>query len=204
MLFSDEAGTERSCFRFNMLRQQRAHDDRDGPCLLPLADFVAPIGSGVIPDSHRRLRGDRQASAAAELAGRVRANQGDDYNAIMVKALADRCAEAYAELLHKRVRDEWGIGDGREMTDDDYVRERYRGIRPAFGYPACPDHSDKGKLFELLQARALGLDLTETFAMTPAASVSGIYFSHPQSRYFSVGDVGDEQRERRAAAAARS
>jgi 5-methyltetrahydrofolate--homocysteine methyltransferase len=110
----------------------------------------------------------------------------------MVKALADRLAEAFAEYLHQRVRQEWYAPE--EMLDrDDLQSGRFRGIRPAFGYPACPDHSEKGKLFAVLGAESRGLALTESFAMLPAAAVSGIYFAHPESRYFSVGRIGRDQ-----------
>src|SRR6185295_7667354 len=117
----------------------------------------------------------------------------DDYHAIMVKALADRLAEASAEWLHRRVRAEWGYGADEQLSADDLIAERYRGIRPAFGYPACPDHSEKNTLFELLQAGRAGITLTESCAMAPAASVSGLYFSHPQARYFTVGRLGRDQ-----------
>ncbi len=114
----------------------------------------------------------------------------------MVKALADRLAEAFAEMLHKRVRDHWGYG---AEEDDDFtkiVKEEYRGIRPAFGYPACPDHSEKPRLFSLLDApNKAGVHLTEGMAMLPTASVSGIYFAHPKARYFSVGPIGRDQVE---------
>ena len=110
--------------------------------------------------------------------------QHDDYSAIIVKAIADRLAEAFAEYLHAQARQDWGFGDA--LSNDDLIEEKYRGIRPAFGYPACPDHSEKGRLFDLLGARSQGLDLTESFAMTPAASVSGLYFAHPQSKYFAI------------------
>ena len=115
----------------------------------------------------------------------------DDYSAIIVKALADRLAEAFAAYLHARSRHEWGVQE--RVTPDDIVAERHRGIRPGFGYPACPDHSEKFKLFELLGAQAVGIELTEHAAMTPAASVSGLYFVHPEARYFTVGRVGDDQ-----------
>jgi 5-methyltetrahydrofolate--homocysteine methyltransferase len=117
----------------------------------------------------------------------------DDYHAIIVKALADRLAEASAEWLHARVRVEWGYGAGEQLSNDDLLAERYRGIRPAFGYPACPDHSEKYKLFELLQADRAGISLTESCAMAPAASVSGLYFAHPRARYFTVGRLGRDQ-----------
>jgi 5-methyltetrahydrofolate--homocysteine methyltransferase len=117
----------------------------------------------------------------------------DDYNAIMVKALADRLAEAFAEWLHARVRREWGYGVGESLSNEDLIAERYRGIRPAFGYPACPDHSEKRRLFDLLEAESVGIALTESYAMTPAASVSGLYFAHPSARYFTLGRVGRDQ-----------
>jgi 5-methyltetrahydrofolate--homocysteine methyltransferase len=119
----------------------------------------------------------------------------DDYHAIMVKALADRLAEAFAEYLHARARKEWGYGAGEQCSNDDLIHERYRGIRPAFGYPACPDHSEKTKLFTLLGAERAGMSLTESSAMFPAASVSGLYFAHPQAKYFNVGRLGRDQLE---------
>jgi 5-methyltetrahydrofolate--homocysteine methyltransferase len=118
----------------------------------------------------------------------------DDYRAIMVRALADRLAEAYAERLHEVARHEW-YAPREELSSDELIAERFRGIRPAFGYPACPDHSEKETLFALLDAGRMGLGLTESFAMTPAPSVSGLYFGHPQSRYFSVGRIGRDQVE---------
>jgi 5-methyltetrahydrofolate--homocysteine methyltransferase len=113
----------------------------------------------------------------------------------MVKALADRLAEAFAEYLHARVRREWGYGAAEILTNDDLIAEKYRGIRPAFGYPACPDHTEKIKLFNLLDAERAGMKLTESCAMTPAASVSGIYLSHPSARYFMLGRIGRDQLE---------
>jgi 5-methyltetrahydrofolate--homocysteine methyltransferase len=110
-----------------------------------------------------------------------------------VKALADRLAEACAEWLHQRVRREWGYGSGEQLLHADLLAEKYRGIRPAFGYPACPDHSEKQRLFDLLGASRAGVALTESFAMTPAASVSGLYFAHEDARYFSVGRIGRDQ-----------
>jgi len=118
----------------------------------------------------------------------------DDYNSIMAKALADRLAEAFAEALHKRAREEWGYGRGENIAPEDLIREQYRGIRPAPGYPACPDHTEKRTLFDLLQVEArTAIRLTETFAMMPAAAVSGLYFSHPEARYFQVGRIGADQ-----------
>ena len=121
----------------------------------------------------------------------------DDYNAIMTGLLADRLAEAFAEALHGRVRRElWGYAPDEQLSHDDLIREKYRGIRPAPGYPACPDHTEKGPLFDLLDAGALvGLHLTESYAMTPASAVSGLYFAHPESRYFGVGKIGNDQLE---------
>ena len=119
----------------------------------------------------------------------------DDYDAIIVKALADRLAEAFAEYLHERVRSEWGYGKGEHFTAKELIDERYRGIRPAFGYPACPDHSEKQKLFALLEPERVGITLTDSFAMQPGASVSGIYLAHPEARYFNVGRVGRDQVE---------
>jgi 5-methyltetrahydrofolate--homocysteine methyltransferase len=130
---------------------------------------------------------------ADELAARFEAEH-DDYRAIMVKALADRLAEAFAEHLHAVARGEW-YARGERLASEELIAERYRGIRPAFGYPACPDHSEKRTLFDLLDAERAGIQLTETFAMMPAASVSGIYLGHPEARYFTVGKVGRDQVE---------
>ena len=128
---------------------------------------------------------------ADELAARYEAAQ-DDYSAIAVKAIADRLAEAFAEWLHARVRHEWYAPD-EHLSTEDLVKENFRGIRPAFGYPACPDHSEKAKLEELLGTEAIGLGLTESYAMTPAASVSGVYLHSPQAKYFAVGRIGRDQ-----------
>ena len=118
----------------------------------------------------------------------------------MVKALADRLAEAFAEWLHKRVRLEWGYGKTETLTNEDMIRERYRGIRPAPGYPACPDHTEKRLLFDLLQAESQsGVTLTESYAMLPAAAVSGLYFAHPEAKYFAVGKINRDQVEDYAA-----
>ncbi|MFY9579974.1 MAG: methionine synthase [Gaiellaceae bacterium] len=174
--------------RFCFLRQQSAYgDSRPNRCL---SDYVAPDGDHVGAFAVA-------VHGADELAARYEAEL-DDYKAIMVKALADRLAEAFAEYLHERARREWYVPDERLSTDD-LVAERFRGIRPAFGYPACPEHSEKRKLFDLLAAERVGLELTESFAMTPAAAVSGIYLAHPQARYFSVGRLGRDQVEDYAA-----
>ena len=111
------------------------------------------------------------------------------------RALADRLAEAFAEYLHREVRRAWGYGSAESLTNEELIAEQYQGIRPAFGYPACPDHSEKFKLFDLLDARQVGIELTESAAMLPAASVSGLYFAHPEARYFSVGRLGLDQME---------
>jgi 5-methyltetrahydrofolate--homocysteine methyltransferase len=118
----------------------------------------------------------------------------DDYSAIMLKALADRLAEAFAEALHERVRkDLWGYAPQESLGVEELIKERYRGIRPAPGYPACPDHSVKREMFQVLQAQEIGMELTESLAMMPAASVSGFYLSHPDSVYFNVGKIGEDQ-----------
>jgi 5-methyltetrahydrofolate--homocysteine methyltransferase len=120
----------------------------------------------------------------------------DDYNAIMAEAVADRLAEAFAECLHARVRREWSYGREEHLTNKELIEEKYRGIRPAAGYPACPDHTEKGTLWNLLDAEAgTGIRLTESYAMWPGSSVSGLYFAHPDSRYFAVGKLGRDQLE---------
>jgi 5-methyltetrahydrofolate--homocysteine methyltransferase len=120
----------------------------------------------------------------------------DDYGSIMLKAIADRLAEAFAEMLHERVRrDLWGYAASESLTGDELIKETYRGIRPAPGYPACPEHSVKRAMFDVLDAHEIGMTLTENYAMHPASSVSGFYFSHPQARYFNVGRIGRDQLE---------
>ena len=176
--------------RFNMLRQQE--ETPDGKPTLSLADFIAPRDSGV--GDYIGAFAVTAGIGAAELAASFERDH-DDYNSIIVKALADRLAEAFAEYLHARARTEWGYGSAERLTPDDLIAEKYRGIRPAFGYPACPDHSEKGKLFSLLGAERTGLELTESFMMAPAASVSGLYFAHPEARYFTVGRIGRDQVE---------
>jgi 5-methyltetrahydrofolate--homocysteine methyltransferase len=179
--------------RFPMLRQQADHGDSRPN--RSLADFVAPAESGL--SDHVGAFAVTAGLGADELADRFAAEH-DDYRSIMVKALADRLAEAFAEYLHEVARREW-YETGEKLSNEELVAESYRGIRPAFGYPACPDHSDKGTLFDLLGAQAVGLELTESFAMTPGASVSGLYFGHPAARYFSVGRVARDQVEDYAA-----
>ncbi|HEY9464006.1 MAG TPA: methionine synthase [Vicinamibacterales bacterium] len=182
------------CTRFNMLRQQEQQSD--GNPNLSLADFVAPKDGG--RQDYLGAFAITAGIGAEELAAEYERRM-DDYHAIMVKALADRLAEASAEWLHARARADWGYGADEHLSNADLFAERYRGIRPAFGYPACPDHSEKYKLFDLLHAGRAGLSLTESAAMAPASSVSGLYFAHPQARYFTVGRIGRDQVESYAA-----
>jgi len=179
----DDPDRSRELTRLVMLRQQEAM--ATGQPNLSLADFVAPSGDFLGAFAVTAGIG------ASQLARRFE-QEHDDYSAILVKALADRLAEAGAAYLHRRARHEWGI-DEATTTQAELIAEKHRGIRPAFGYPACPDHSEKFKLFELLNARDAGIDLTEHAAMMPAASVSGLYFSSRQARYFTVGRVGQDQ-----------
>ncbi|HEY3380785.1 MAG TPA: methionine synthase [Vicinamibacterales bacterium] len=189
LVFADEE-RHTELTRFPMLRQQEEVPDR-GPNR-SLADFIAPRPSGLA--DYLGAFALTAGLGADALVARYQADH-DDYRAIMVKALADRLAEAFAEWLHAHARRDWGYGRGERFAPDDLRAERYRGIRPAIGYPACPDHSEKQRLFALLDALPIGISLTETFAMSPAASVSGLYFSHPLSKYFSVGRVGRDQVE---------
>ena len=176
--------------RLSMLRQQEPiADNRPNRSL---SDFVAPRGSGV-PD-YIGMFAVTAGLGADQLVRRFEQDH-DDYNAIMVKALADRLAEAFAEYLHAQARRDWGYGEKETLSVDDLIAEKFRGIRPAYGYPACPDHSEKFKLFDLLDATRQGITLTEHGAMLPAASVSGLYFSHPQAKYFNVGRIGRDQLE---------
>jgi 5-methyltetrahydrofolate--homocysteine methyltransferase len=175
---------------FSMLRQQEPiADNRPNRSL---ADFVAPKES-MAPD----YIGAFAVTAGIGVDALVKEyeDHGDDYNAIIVKAVADRLAEAFAEYLHAQARKDWGYGKDEVLSGEDLIAEKYRGIRPAFGYPACPDHTEKRKLFALLDAQAVGISLTETCAMMPASSVSGLYFSHPQAKYFNVGRIGRDQLE---------
>ncbi len=189
VLFED-AACDRELARFPMLRQQEPKPDERAH--YALADFVAPAGSGVL--DHVGGFAVTAGLGAAELAARFEADH-DDYSAILTRALADRLAEASAEYLHERARCEWGVEAPGTFSKEQLLDESFQGIRPAFGYPACPDHSEKRRLFDLLGAEQVGLELTESFAMWPAASVSGLYLWHPQSRYFSVGRIGRDQLE---------
>jgi len=174
--------------RFHFLRQQSS---REGEPCRSLADFIAPKETG-LPD-HIGAFAVTSGIGLKELCDRFRAEH-DDYNAIMAEAVADRLAEAFAECLHKRVRDEWGYGCEEGLSIADLIQENYRGIRPAAGYPACPDHTEKGALWRLLDVQAnTGMLITESFAMWPGSSVSGLYFAHPESRYFSLGKIDRDQ-----------
>jgi 5-methyltetrahydrofolate--homocysteine methyltransferase len=171
------------------LRQQS--DKGEAEPAQALADFVAPREAG-LADWIGAFALTAGLGAEELVAGHER--EHDDYAAIMVKALADRLAEALAEWLHRRARADWGYGKDEQLSIEELVREKYRGIRPAPGYPACPDHTEKRLLFDLLGGEErVGISLTETFAMQPAASVCGFYFAHPQSRYFALGPIGRDQ-----------
>ncbi len=190
-VYTDEDRTDVKTV-FHFLRQQQVKSE--GRANMCLADFVAPQSSGV-PDH----LGAFAVTTGIGIDERVAAfeRDHDDYSAILLKALADRLAEAFAERMHERVRKEfWGYAPGEEMDNKGLIREQYRGIRPAPGYPACPDHSEKPALFELLSATDnAGVSLTESFAMLPASSVSGFYFAHVDSRYFGIGRIGRDQVE---------
>jgi 5-methyltetrahydrofolate--homocysteine methyltransferase len=193
-LYADES-RKKVLTTLHFLRQQ---SDREGlgaridTCRC-LADFVAPKETGL--KDHVGAFAVTSGIGLRELCDRLRAAH-DDYNAIMAEALADRLAEAFAECLHKRVRDEWGYGRSENLSKDELIHEKYRGIRPAPGYPACPDHTEKATLWRLLDAKKnAGIELTESFAMWPGSSVSGFYFAHPESRYFSLGKIDREQVE---------
>jgi len=188
IVFADGGHTE-VAMRFHTLRQQNAKDA--GRPNFALADFVAPRDSG-----HADYLGLFAVTTGLGGDDRLAAfeNAGDDYNSIMFKALADRMAEAFAEHLHERVRkDFWGYAYDEKLDHDALIKEKFRGIRPAPGYPACPDHREKIDLFRVLNAGAIGMALTESYAMTPASSVSGFYFAHPASQFFTVGKLGDDQ-----------
>ena len=178
----------RELLRFSMLRQQEVI--ADGRPNRSLADFTAPQSSGIVDYLGAFAV---TAGIGVDVLVKEYERQHDDYHAIMVKALADRLVEAFAECLHAYARRDWGYGKDEKLTNEDLIVEKYRGIRPAFGYPACPDHNQKAKLFDLLEASSVGITLTESYAMVPAASVSGLYFGHPQAHYFMVGRLGQDQ-----------
>jgi 5-methyltetrahydrofolate--homocysteine methyltransferase len=183
-LYADHDGTKKLATFYFLRQQMQKPAGQFNHCL---ADFVAPQSEDYLGGFAVSIHG------ADELAEEFK-REHDDYNAIMTKALADRLAEAFAEYLHKETRIAWGFGREEQLSQADLIREKYRGIRPAAGYPACPDHAEKRTLFDLLDAENnAGVTLTESFAMHPGASVSGLYFSHPDSKYFGVGQIGHDQ-----------
>ena len=185
ILIKDISGKEIS--RLNMLRQQQ---DRGGSNYACLADFIAPVESG--REDNIGIFAVTAGIGADELAKEFK-ESGDDYRSIMANLLADRFAEAAAEWLHKKVRGEWGFPDPADISFSEILKERYRSIRPAYGYPACPDHSEMRKTFELLKAGEIGMSISENNAIIPAAGVSGLFFAHPEAHYFSVGRISKDQ-----------
>jgi 5-methyltetrahydrofolate--homocysteine methyltransferase len=202
-VYADDARTEKIATFYFLRQQMQKPTAQFNHCL---ADYIAPksiaslrlAGSANASETHALLHDHLGGFAvsihgADELAEEFK-GQHDDYSAIMTKALADRLAEAFAEYLHKEARIAWGFGGDEQLSSADLIREKYRGIRPAAGYPACPDHAEKRTLFDLLDAeKNTGIKLTESYAMHPGASVSGLYFSHPDSKYFGVGQIGRDQ-----------
>ena len=189
-LYTDET-RKTTLTRFHFLRQQANREGKE-PCR-SLGDFFAPKESGLA--DHIGAFAVTAGIGLKELCDGFRSRH-DDYNAIMAEALGDRLAEAFAEYLHKRARDEWGYGRAENLSNDELIHEKYRGIRPAPGYPACPDHTEKGTIWQLLNVKEnTGIELTESFAMWPGSSVSGLYFAHPESRYFTLGKIGHDQVE---------
>ena len=188
VLYTDASRTE-PLTALHFLRQQIAK--KEGEPDQSLADFIAPRDTA-LPD-HLAGFAVTTGHGLKAVVEKFQAEH-DDYNAIMAEALADRLAEAFAECLHKRVRDEWGFGQAENLTTDELIAEKYRGIRPAAGYPACPDHTEKGTLWKLLDVeKNAGIKITESFAMWPGSSVSGLYFAHPQARYFGLGKIDRDQ-----------
>jgi 5-methyltetrahydrofolate--homocysteine methyltransferase len=187
-LYTDES-RKTPLAKFHFLRQQ-SPSEKNGPNRA-LSDFVAPEGSGL--RDHLGAFAVTTGIGLKELCDSFRAKH-DDYNAIMAEAIADRLAEAFAEYLHKVARDEWGFGAAEDLSTEQLIAEKYRGIRPAAGYPACPDHTEKGTLWKLLLVQErTGMRLTESFAMWPGSSVSGLYFAHPEARYFTLGKIDRDQ-----------
>ncbi len=191
IVYTDESRSVEKT-RFHQIREQQ--DKQGKEAFHSLADFVAPVESGV-----NDYIGGFAVTAGIGIEKWIKAYEDDhdDYSSILLKALADRLAEAFAELLHFRVRKEfWGYAPEEEFNTDNFIRERYRGIRPALGYPACPDHSEKRQLFDMMEVeKNTGITLTEHFSMYPNASVSGLYFGHPKAMYFGVGKIGKDQVE---------
>jgi 5-methyltetrahydrofolate--homocysteine methyltransferase len=187
-LYAD-ASRSRALATLHFLRQQSNREGNES--CRSLADFIAPAATGL--SDHIGAFAVTTGIGLKDLCDRFRADH-DDYNAIMAEALADRLAEAFAECLHKRVRDEWGYGRDEKLSNEEMIHEKYRGIRPAPGYPACPDHTEKGTIWRLLDVeKNTGIQITESFAMWPGSSVSGFYFAHPEARYFSLGKIDRDQ-----------
>ena len=190
-VYADDARTEKIATFYFLRQQMQKPSAQFNHCL---ADYIAPAEGGQRPPLQDHLGGFAVSIHGADELAEEFKRQHDDYSAIMTKALADRLAEAFAEYLHKEARIAWGFGRDEQLSNADLIREKYRGIRPAAGYPACPDHAEKQTLFDLLDAENnTGIKLTESFAMHPGASVSGLYFSHPDSKYFGVGQIGRDQ-----------
>ncbi|MCF7818701.1 MAG: methionine synthase [Kiritimatiellales bacterium] len=193
-IYTDETRTEVKTVLHNLRQQMVKKDDTPNRCL---ADFVAPKDSGVA--DYIGAFAVTSGSRVGELAQKYR-EDNDDYSCILVQSLGDRLAEAFAEYIHKKARDDWGFGKVEDLTFEEFIRENYRGIRPAPGYPACPDHTEKRTIFNLLEATEnTGIELTESMAMNPPSSVSGLIFSHPDSRYFPIGRLDHDQVEDYAA-----
>jgi 5-methyltetrahydrofolate--homocysteine methyltransferase len=198
-LYADHDGTKKLATFYFLRQQMQKPAGQFNHCL---ADYVAPVNSGSFDSAQERrppplqdyLGGFAVSIHGADEFAEEFKRQHDDYSAIMTKSLADRLAEAFAEYLHQQTRIAWGFGRDEQLSHGDLIREKYRGIRPAAGYPACPDHAEKGTLFELLDAEHNAeIKLTESFAMHPGSSVSGLYFSHPEAKYFGVGQIGRDQ-----------
>src|SRR5438874_10584830 len=197
-LYADDDRTKKLATFYFLRQQMQKPAGQFNHCL---ADFIAPANSQSASDGSTlnsqladHLGGFAVSVHGADEVAEEFKQQQDDYSAIMTKALADRLAEAFAEYLHKQTRIAWGFGRDEQLSHADLIREKYRGIRPAAGYPACPDHAEKGTLFDLLAAeKNAGIKLTESFAMHPGASVSGLYFSHPEAKYFGVGQIARDQ-----------
>jgi 5-methyltetrahydrofolate--homocysteine methyltransferase len=190
-IYADDDGAKKLATFYFLRQQMQKPAGQLNHCL---ADFIAPVNGDRRPPLRDYLGGFAVTIHGADELAEEFKRQHDDYNAIMTKALADRLAEAFAEYLHKQTRIAWGFGREEQLSQADLIREKYRGIRPAAGYPACPDHAEKRTLFDLLDAENnAGVILTESFAMYPGASVSGLYFSHPEAKYFGVGQIGHDQ-----------
>jgi 5-methyltetrahydrofolate--homocysteine methyltransferase len=187
-LYIDELRSEKLTSFYFLRQQMQKPTGQANHCL---ADYIAPASNSKLADY---LGGFAVSIHGADELSEQFKHQHDDYSAIMTKALADRLAEAFAEFLHRQARIAWGFGRDENLSNADLIREKYRGIRPAPGYPACPDHLQKRTLFDLLGAEEkITIRLTESFAMHPGASVSGFYFSHPEAKYFGVGQIGRDQ-----------